>query len=86
MARTNDINSATSQFFVNLVDNDFLDTSPATTATPCSAASTDGMDVDRRDRRASRPAVARAYDDVPLEDCARSSPPDESTTSRQADA
>jgi peptidyl-prolyl cis-trans isomerase A (cyclophilin A)/peptidyl-prolyl cis-trans isomerase B (cyclophilin B) len=25
MARTNDINSATSQFFVNLVDNDFLD-------------------------------------------------------------
>jgi cyclophilin family peptidyl-prolyl cis-trans isomerase len=25
MARTNDVNSATSQFFVNLVDNDFLD-------------------------------------------------------------
>ena len=25
MARTNDINSATAQFFVNLVDNDFLD-------------------------------------------------------------
>ncbi len=25
MARTSDINSATSQFFVNLVDNDFLD-------------------------------------------------------------
>jgi len=25
MARTNDINSATSQFFVNLKDNDFLD-------------------------------------------------------------
>src|SRR5690242_12472185 len=25
MARTNDINSATSQFFVNVVDNDFLD-------------------------------------------------------------
>jgi peptidyl-prolyl cis-trans isomerase A (cyclophilin A)/peptidyl-prolyl cis-trans isomerase B (cyclophilin B) len=25
MARTNDINSATSQFFINLVDNDFLD-------------------------------------------------------------
>jgi len=25
MARTNDINSATSQFFVNLADNDFLD-------------------------------------------------------------
>src|SRR5215813_14409410 len=27
MARTSDINSATSQFFVNLVDNDFLDNS-----------------------------------------------------------
>jgi len=32
MARTNDINSATSQFFVNLKDNDFLDHSRAKTA------------------------------------------------------
>ena len=28
MARTNDPDSATSQFFVNLVDNDFLDNKP----------------------------------------------------------
>src|SRR5918994_7096574 len=28
MARTNDVNSATSQFFVNLVDNDFLNNKP----------------------------------------------------------
>ena len=28
MARTNDINSATSQFFINVVDNDFLDHRP----------------------------------------------------------
>lgn len=28
MARTNDIDSATSQFFINLVDNDFLDHRP----------------------------------------------------------
>jgi cyclophilin family peptidyl-prolyl cis-trans isomerase len=28
MARTNDIHSATSQFFINLVDNDFLDHRP----------------------------------------------------------
>lgn len=28
MARTNDINSATSQFFVNVADNDFLDHKP----------------------------------------------------------
>jgi cyclophilin family peptidyl-prolyl cis-trans isomerase len=28
MARTNDVDSATSQFFINLVDNDFLDHKP----------------------------------------------------------
>jgi len=28
MARTNDVNSATSQFFVNVADNDFLDHKP----------------------------------------------------------
>jgi len=28
MARTSDIDSATSQFFINLVDNDFLDHKP----------------------------------------------------------
>jgi cyclophilin family peptidyl-prolyl cis-trans isomerase len=28
MARTNDVNSATSQFFINLADNDFLDHKP----------------------------------------------------------
>ena len=32
MARTNDVNSATSQFFVNLKDNAFLDNSPGTSA------------------------------------------------------
>jgi len=39
MARTNDVNSATSQFFVNLSDNAFLDHSKRNTATPSSAAS-----------------------------------------------
>ena len=29
MARTNDVNSATSQFFVNVADNDFLDNKPS---------------------------------------------------------
>jgi peptidyl-prolyl cis-trans isomerase A (cyclophilin A)/peptidyl-prolyl cis-trans isomerase B (cyclophilin B) len=32
MARTNDINSATSQFFVNVADNDFLDHKPGSSA------------------------------------------------------
>ena len=39
MARTNDINSATSQFFVNLKDNDFLDHKPGSNA----AASPSGI-------------------------------------------
>ena len=38
MARTDDIHSATSQFFVNLADNDFLDHVRASMAMPCSAA------------------------------------------------
>ncbi len=39
MARTNVVDSATAQFFINLVDNDFLNHGPsATSATRCSAA------------------------------------------------
>jgi peptidyl-prolyl cis-trans isomerase A (cyclophilin A) len=36
MARTSDPNSATSQFFINVADNDFLNPG-VTVATPCSA-------------------------------------------------
>ena len=40
MARTDEIHSATSQFFVNLADNDFLDhAARPSTAMRCSAAS-----------------------------------------------
>ena len=59
MARTNDINSATSQFFVNLADNDFLDHGPATTATRCSVASATAWTSSTRSR-VSGPAGARA--------------------------
>jgi cyclophilin family peptidyl-prolyl cis-trans isomerase len=46
MARTNDINSATAQFFVNLVDNDFLDHSgPANYGYAVFGKVTSGMDV-----------------------------------------
>lgn len=66
MARTNDINSATSQFFVNLKDNDFLDHSPRNFGYAVFARVTEGMDV--IDRIA---AVAtgrkRGHDDVPVE-------------------
>jgi peptidyl-prolyl cis-trans isomerase A (cyclophilin A) len=66
MARTNDINSATSQFFVNLKDNDFLDHSRGNFGYAVFAKITDGMDV--IDKIA---AVAtgrkKGFDDVPLE-------------------
>lgn len=45
MARTNDIDSATSQFFVNLVDNDFLDNRPGSYGYAVFGQVTSGMDV-----------------------------------------
>ena len=45
MARTNDINSATSQFFVNLKDNDFLDHSRGNFGYAVFGRVTEGMDV-----------------------------------------
>ncbi len=45
MARTNDINSATSQFFVNLKDNDFLDHKRGNFGYAVFARVTEGMDV-----------------------------------------
>ena len=66
MARTNDINSATSQFFVNLKDNDFLDHSRGNFGYAVFAKVTGGMDV--VDKIA---AVAtgrkKGFDDVPVE-------------------
>jgi len=67
MARTNDVNSATSQFFVNLKDNDFLDHKPGSYGYAVFGRVKDGMDV--IDKIA---AVAtgnrRGHQDVPLED------------------
>jgi cyclophilin family peptidyl-prolyl cis-trans isomerase len=45
MARTSDINSATSQFFVNLVDNDFLDHKPGNYGYAVFGRIESGMDV-----------------------------------------
>lgn len=67
MARTNDINSATAQFFVNLVDNAFLDHKPGNFGYAVFGRVTDGMDVidtiakERTGRR-------KGHDDVPNED------------------
>jgi cyclophilin family peptidyl-prolyl cis-trans isomerase len=67
MARTNDVNSATAQFFVNLVDNDFLDHKPGNYGYAVFGRVTEGMDV--IDRIAEvRTGRRKGHDDVPVED------------------
>jgi peptidyl-prolyl cis-trans isomerase A (cyclophilin A)/peptidyl-prolyl cis-trans isomerase B (cyclophilin B) len=67
MARTNDINSATAQFFVNLVDNDSLDHKPGSFGYAVFGRVTDGMDV--IDQIAEvRTGRRKGHDDVPVED------------------
>ena len=67
MARTSDINSATSQFFVNLADNAFLDHSARDFGYAVFGRVTEGMDV--IDKIARVPTGKRkGYSDAPLED------------------
>lgn len=67
MARTSDINSATSQFFVNLADNAFLDHSARDYGYAVFGRVTDGMDV--IDKIAGiRTGKRKGYTDAPLED------------------
>jgi cyclophilin family peptidyl-prolyl cis-trans isomerase len=66
MARTNDINSATSQFFVNLKDNDFLDHSRANFGYAVFARVTEGMAVVDK-IAAVKTGKHRGFDDVPVE-------------------
>jgi peptidyl-prolyl cis-trans isomerase A (cyclophilin A) len=66
MARTNDINSATSQFFVNLKDNDFLDHSRGNFGYAVFAKVTEGMDVVDK-IAAVETGRKRGFDDVPVE-------------------
>ena len=66
MARTNDINSATSQFFVNLVDNAFLDHSRANHGYAVFGKVVAGMEV--VDKIAKVPTTNRkGHADVPTE-------------------
>jgi cyclophilin family peptidyl-prolyl cis-trans isomerase len=66
MARTNDINSATSQFFVNLKDNEFLNHSRGNFGYAVFARVTDGMDVIDK-IAAVETGRMRGHDDVPAE-------------------
>jgi peptidyl-prolyl cis-trans isomerase A (cyclophilin A) len=67
MARTNDINSATSQFFINLKDNDFLDHKPGSYGYAVFAKVVDGMEVIEQ-IAAVKTGRRRGHDDVPVED------------------
>jgi peptidyl-prolyl cis-trans isomerase A (cyclophilin A) len=66
MARTNDVNSATSQFFVNLKDNDFLDNSPGNFGYAVFGRVTEGLDVIDK-IAAVKTGRSRGFEDVPLE-------------------
>jgi peptidyl-prolyl cis-trans isomerase A (cyclophilin A) len=67
MARTSDINSATSQFFVNLADNAFLDHGSRDYGYAVFARVSDGMDVIDK-IAAVRTGRRKGYQDAPLED------------------
>ena len=67
MARTSDIHSATSQFFVNLKDNTFLDHGPRDYGYAVFGRVTDGMDVIDKIARLGT-GTRRGYQDAPLED------------------
>ena len=67
MARTSDIHSATSQFFVNLADNDFLDHRPGNYGYAVFGRVTEGMDtIDKI--AAVRTGRRQGYTDAPMED------------------
>jgi cyclophilin family peptidyl-prolyl cis-trans isomerase len=66
MARTNDVNSATSQFFINLVDNDFLDNRPGNFGYAVFGRVASGMEI--LDSIATVKTGSRAgHQDVPTE-------------------
>ena len=66
MARTDDINSATSQFFINLKDNAFLDHRPGSFGYAVFGRVTEGMDV--VDKIAAVKTAQRGHHgDVPVE-------------------
>ena len=67
MARTSDINSATSQFFVNLADNAFLDHGPRDFGYAVFGRVTEGMDVIDKIARVGT-GRRQGYTDAPVED------------------
>jgi len=67
MARTNNPHSATSQFFINLVDNDFLNAAPGNDGYTVFGKVVDGLDtIDRIAKE--RTGRRKGHDDVPVTD------------------
>jgi peptidyl-prolyl cis-trans isomerase A (cyclophilin A) len=67
MARTNDINSATSQFFINLKDNDFLDHAPGNYGYAVFGKIVDGLDIIDQIAKV-KTGRSKGHDDVPTTD------------------
>jgi len=67
MARTDEIHSATSQFFVNLANNDFLDQRPGQYGYAVFGRIADGMDVIDRIAKLGT-GRRKGHSDAPLED------------------
>jgi len=67
MARTSDINSATSQFFVNLSDNEFLDHGPRDYGYAVFGRVTEGLDVVDKIAKV-KTGRRKGYQDAPMED------------------
>ena len=67
MARTSDINSATSQFFVNLSDNEFLDHGPRDYGYAVFGRVTEGLDTVDKIAKVGT-GRRKGYQDAPMED------------------
>ena len=66
MARTNDPNSATAQFFVNTVDNDFLNKKPGSDGYAVFGKVVEGMSVIDKIEKV-RTATKSGMENVPVE-------------------
>lgn len=67
MARTNDPNSATSQFFINVADNGFLDYAPGNPGYAVFGKVVSGMDVVEKIEKVQTSSRS-SYDDWPVQD------------------
>ena len=68
MARTDDPDSATAQFFINVKDNDFLNKRGRSAGYAVFGKVIEGMDVVDKIKAVKTGSLANGFDDVPVED------------------